>query len=88
MIHRFKIERLKYDRIGRYVIKRKVWLLPPIYYMKTMTKNEFFGGLTNYGDNVLSREDAHFKSPDQAQDALNQYAQINGITEVIMKISE
>jgi len=85
MIPKFKIER---EGNMRYVIKRKAWLLPPLYEMRTMTKNEFIGDLTNYGDYVLSKEIATFKSKDQAYDALHQYAQIHGIVEVVVKIRD
>ena len=88
MIRRFEIKKSKNDKLDRYVIKRKSWLIPPIYYMRTMTKNEFFGGLTNYGDSLLSQDNAYFRSLDQAYDALHQHAQIKGVTEVIVKICE
>jgi hypothetical protein len=85
MIPRFKIER---EGNKRYVIKRKAWLLPPLYEMRLMTKNEFIGDLNSYGDYVLSKEEAVFKSLDDAYDALHQYAQINGIVEVVVKVSD
>lgn len=85
MIPRFKIER---EGNKRYVIKRKAWLLPPLYEMRLMTKNEFIGDLNSYGDYVLSKETAVFKSVDDAYDALHQYAQIHGIVEVVVKVSD
>lgn len=84
MIPHFKIERDPYD-YRKYIIKRKVWLCPPFYDMRVMTKNEFLGDLNYYGDYVLGQETAVFKSKDDAMDALYRYAQINGIVEVIVK---
>lgn len=84
MIQRFKIEK---NRFGAYIIKRHVWLLPPFYEMRTMTQNEFFGNLNHYGESVLSREDATFKTYDQARDAIQVYAQIKGISEITLKRS-
>lgn len=85
MVPHFQIVK---DGIRRYIIKRRAWLLPPITEMRTMTKNEFFGDLNEYGNHVLSNEVAVFKSKNDAYDAISLYAQIHGITEIIIRERE
>jgi len=88
MVHRFIIEKDKFGYAGGYLIKKKSWLIPPLYQTRTMTKNEFFASLTRYGEDVLSRENAYFNSLQHAKEALHRYAQINGLTEIIVKVCE
>lgn len=85
MIPHFRIHKIDYRR---YVIKRKIWLLYPLYHMKVMTKNEFFGDLTSYGEYVMGEREATFNTLDEAYDALHVHAMIKGYPEVILKVGE
>lgn len=85
MVPSFQIKKLEHKK---YIIKRKIILLRPLYFMKTMTKNEFFGDLTCYGDHVLGQEDATFCCIEDAYDALHQHAMVEGLSEVIVKVKD
>jgi hypothetical protein len=85
MIPHFRIQRVEYKK---YIIKRKVWLLYPFYTMRRMTRDEFFGDITAYGEYVMSEHNAEFKSLDDAYSALHIHAMIKGYPEVILKVKE
>jgi hypothetical protein len=80
MIPTYKIERLEKNK---YIIKRKNGF--PLYEYMTMSKAEFFGDLNPYGFDKLADKYATFRNIEDVYDALQQHAQINGYTEVIVK---
>ena len=85
MIPSFKIQR---EGAKKYYVKRKTWLLYPLFELRTMTKDEFMPDLTHYGNYVYSREYATFISLDHAYEALHQYAALHGYNEIIVKIND
>ena len=53
-----------------------------------MSKKEFMGDLTHFGKRSLRGQCATFKNMDEAYEALNRYAQIHGIQEVIVIVKD
>jgi len=85
MVPSFKIIK---DGVKKYYIQRKVWICYPIYELRTMRRNEFFTDLTHYGEEMLSRQEATFKSLDEAYDALHQYSMINGYDRIVVLVRD
>lgn len=77
-IPKYKIIKKDYRR---FIIKRQIWLCPPIY--AQMFKDEFLEPYVCLG--FVDREFADFKTIEGAYDALHQHAQLNGLTQIIVK---
>ncbi len=82
MLQKYKIIKKDYRR---HIIKKRIWLCPPVY--AQMFKDEFYDSnfFAPYFSGNFYRELADFKTIEGAYDALHQHAQLNGLTEIIVK---
>lgn len=68
-----------------YVIKKRM-LIFPFSYLSLMEQTEFNPYINEYGYSVMDKQYAEFKSVEQCFDALSQWASINGVEEIIVKV--
>jgi hypothetical protein len=70
---------------AHYVIKKRVTVFP-FFYLRKMDKAEFNPIINDYGYSVMESQLATFKTVEQCFGALSQWASINGVEEIVVKV--